>query len=103
MLSFEGVGDRTSAQRFAGAELYARKNAIPLAEGEHLDADLIGCAVVDLSGRTHGSVERVEHFPASDMLVVGGGMIPMVAAIVRDIDVEKKRILIDPPQGLLED
>lgn len=101
MLSLDGATDRTSAERFVGAELYASKSAIPLDQGEYLDADLIGCIVVGVSGAAYGSVERVEHLPASDMLVVGARMVPMVAAIVREIDVTRKRIVIDPPEGLL--
>lgn len=102
LVTLEGVRDRTAAEVFVGAELYADRETIPLDEGEYLDASLVGCAVVDASGRACGSVERVEHLPASDMLVVGGRMIPMVAAIVRDVDVAQKRIVIDPPEGLLD-
>ena len=30
-------------------------------------------------------------------------MVPMVAAIVKDIDLERRRIVIDPPAGLMGD
>jgi ribosomal 30S subunit maturation factor RimM len=36
------------------------------------------------------------------MLVVDGRMVPMVGAIVKEVDVERRRIVIDPPEGLLE-
>jgi len=101
LLSIEGVADRDAAQALVGAVLYVPKDAIPLEAGEYLDADLIGCDIVGIDGREYGKVERVEHFPASDMLVVAGNMIPMVAAIVRSIDLAARRIEVDPPAGLL--
>ncbi len=45
---------------------------IALAPGEYLDDDLVGCDVEDAVGTRYGAVERVEHYPSSDMLVVGG-------------------------------
>ncbi len=99
----EGAGDRTQAQKYVGVTLYAPRESVPLGSGEFLDADLVGCTVIDEGGRAYGAVERVEHYPASDMLVVGGRMIPMVSAIVRGIDLAGRRITVDPPSGLLED
>jgi 16S rRNA processing protein RimM len=102
LLGLEAVDDATAAQAFVGATLYAPKAAIPLATGEYLDEDLIGCNVRTKDGQRCGRVERVEHYPASDMLVVAGKMIPMVSSIVLEVDVNNKLIEIDPPDGLLE-
>jgi 16S rRNA processing protein RimM len=99
---FEGVSDAETAQRFAGAVLYAPREQIPLGEGEFFDRDLVGCTVVNEGGEIYGAVERVEHYPASDMLVVSGHLVPMVAAIVRTIDLPARRIVIDPPAGLFD-
>ncbi len=101
-MQLAGAADRTQAQKYVGATLYAPRESVPLADGEYLDADLVGCAVVDEGGRAYGTVERVEHYPASDMLVIGGRMIPMVSAIVRQIDLAGRCITVDPPSGLLE-
>ena len=54
------------------------------------------------TARPTARCESVEHFPGSDMLVVRGAMVPMVRAIVAEIDLPGKRIVIDPPEGLLE-
>lgn len=102
LIAFEGVDDAQAAESFMGAVLYAARERIPLSPGEFFDEDLVGCAVVGGSGEAYGQVERVEHYPASDMLVVRGRLIPMVAAIVRDIDTRARRIVIDPPAGLLD-
>jgi 16S rRNA processing protein RimM len=101
LVRIDGIDDASAAAALSEALLSAPRAAIELAEGEYLDDDLIGCTVVGRDGRAYGSVERVEHYPASDMLVVGGAMIPMVRAIVVQIDVTGRRIRIDPPEGLL--
>ena len=70
---------------------------------EYLDDDSVGCTRADdVSGKRYGAVERVEHYPSSDMLVVGGRMFRWCARSLREIDVEKRRIVIDPPAGLLK-
>lgn len=102
LIALEGVATATAAKAFVGAMLYAPKETIPLAAGEFLDEDLIGCTVVTKNGERCGAVERIEHYPASDILVVNGKMIPMVSAIVLDVDTANRTIKIDPPDGLLD-
>ena len=101
LLRIDGVEDAEAAVKFAGAIFYAPRDRIALAANEYLDDDLVGCNVDDVSGKRYGAVERVEHFPSNDLLVVDGRMIPLVSAIVTEIDLEKRRILVDPPAGLL--
>ncbi|HVN68848.1 MAG TPA: ribosome maturation factor RimM [Candidatus Binatia bacterium] len=101
LVRIEGVGSAEAAQAYVGAAFYAPRERIELREGEYLDEDLAGCDVLGVDGTNYGRVERVEHYPASDMLVVAGRMVPMVAAIVREIALDRRRIVIDPPAGLL--
>jgi 16S rRNA processing protein RimM len=102
LLRLEGIGDRPAAQSYVGAKLYADRERIPLARGEFFDADLIGCRVRGTAGEEYGIVEAVEHYPASDMLIVKGRWVPMVGAIVLGVDLPKGEITIDPPEGLLD-
>ena len=102
LIRIDGVVDADAAHAYAGAVLYAARDRVPLQAGEYFDADLVGCAVHGVDGTPYGSVDAVEHYPASDMLVVDGHLVPMVAAIVRDIDTAARRITIDPPAGLFE-
>lgn len=101
LLRIEGIDDATAAAGLTEARLSAPRSAIELAQGEYLDDDLIGCTVVGTDGTRYGTVSRVEHYPASDMLVVNNAMIPMVGAIVVRIDLPGRCIEVDPPQGLL--
>jgi 16S rRNA processing protein RimM len=102
LIRIAGVEDASSAQGYAGALLYASRDGIGLSEGEYLYDDLIGCAVLGKDGTEYGTVQRVEHYPASDMLIVDGTMVPMVRSIVSEIELAQRRIVIDPPLGLFE-
>jgi len=100
LIRIEGVDDASSAAEYTGALLYASRDRITLSEGEYLDDDLVGCSVLGRDGTVYGTVQRVEHYPASDMLVVDGTMVPMVRSIVCDVQVDRRRIVIDPPLEL---
>lgn len=102
LIRAEGIDDADAAQRYAGAVLYAPRDSVDVAADEYLDADLVGCRVVGVDGREYGNVDSVEHYPASDMLIVGKTMVPMVRAHVRDIDLTARLIVIDPPLGLFD-
>ncbi|HTX57084.1 MAG TPA: ribosome maturation factor RimM [Candidatus Acidoferrales bacterium] len=103
LIALEGSPDATSAQRFVGATFYAPREALDVGADEYLDVDLVGCSVIAHDGSRYGSVERVEHYPASDMLVVNGRLLPMVRAFIRSIDTTKKEIVVnDLPQDLLD-
>jgi 16S rRNA processing protein RimM len=103
LLTLDGVHSATEAERFSDAVFYAERGRIHLETGEYLDADLQGCRIVDADGRDLGAVDRVEHYPASDMLVVHGKMIPMIREFIKLVDISGKRIVVDVPPGLLDD
>jgi 16S rRNA processing protein RimM len=96
--------DATTARTLVGAELYASREDVALADGEYLDEDLVGCTLVGTDGATLGEVVDVAHYPAQDMLVVGARrrFVPLVSAFVRGVDLARKRIEVDLPEGLLE-
>jgi len=101
LVTFEGFDSLEEAQALKGASLYAPRGLIRLEANEFLDADLTGCEVYD-RGTSIGVVDGVEHYPASDMLVVRGKMIPMIDEFVKNVDVSNKRIDAELPEGLLE-
>lgn len=103
LIRLQEVYDADQAQRFAGALLYAPASRIILQPGEYFDRDLAGCELFGTHGEPLGKVERVEHYPASDMLVVGGKLVPMVRAFIKSIDTNSKKIIVDLPPGLLDE
>ena len=71
------------------------------------DQQLVGLNVLR-DGVEIGSILRVEHYPAQDMLIVGTKddkevMVPFVKAFVSKVDIEAKTITVTPPAGLFEE
>lgn len=107
LLAFEGVDDATAAEPLVGAELWLDRTSVVLARDEYFDDDLVGCTLVGSDDAPLGTVVRVEHYPAQDVLIVERGgkpsaMVPLVRAFVKHVDVPAKRIVVDVPSGLLE-
>ena len=103
LIALDEAQDADEAEAYVGATFFAPRSALDVAADEYLDVDLIGCAVTSVDGTAYGAVDRVDHFPASDMLIVRGKMLPMVKAFVRSIDTKAKSIVVEVPPGLLDD
>ena len=105
LAAFDGFDDVNAAEVLVGATLALDRADVVLAHGEYLDADLVGCGLVDAAGRRLGDVVAVDHYPSQDMLVVGTArtLVPMVGAFVKSVDIAQQRIVVDLPPGLLND
>jgi 16S rRNA processing protein RimM len=107
VVAFQGVSSMTEAEALAGAELRIDPEALTsLGAGGFYRHQLLGCRVETVGGVVVGAVARVEQGPGVDRLVVerGGGevLIPLAQDICVSIDVAGRRIVIAPPEGLLE-
>lgn len=103
----EGVEDRTEAETLVRAILWIDQDQDEPAEPDAwYDHQLVGLDVIR-EGSVVGKVARVDHFPAQDLLIVKSGdrevMVPFVAAIVPEVEVEGGRIVVTPPAGLFEE
>ncbi|HEU5208572.1 MAG TPA: ribosome maturation factor RimM [Longimicrobiales bacterium] len=108
LVKFEGVDDRNAAELLTGRYVLAAREALaPLEEDEVYYHELLGLTVVTEGGTQVGTVREVYEMEPSDMLEVKSSdgklhLVPFSARIVRQVDVAGGRIVIDPPQGLLE-
>jgi len=77
-----------------------------MAEGEYHFQQLIGSEVFLKSGGLVGVVDEIVKLPGQDLLSVNKDgkevLIPMVKQIIVSIDIKTKRIVVDPPEGLLD-
>lgn len=80
--------------------------AVELETGEYFDWQLKGCIVEDLKGEMLGRVRELMRTGGTEILVVAGQekdyLVPFAESICVDVDIDKKIIKIDPPEGLLE-
>jgi 16S rRNA processing protein RimM len=107
IVRFEGFGSIEAVEPLGGASLWIRADSRPpLPEGHYYHDALIGCAVETIAGQVVGQVTRIDAFGSAPLLVVTDGrhdvLIPLAEAICVRIDPAARRIVIDPPDGLLD-
>ena len=106
LVFFEEVPDRNAAETLRGVEL-----TIPISEGRKIEDDwsfyphqLVGLTVTDETGSTLGTMTRVDESPGGDLWVVRAQgrdvLVPAVRDIVREVDLDGKKIVLRPPDGL---
>ncbi|MEZ5347077.1 MAG: ribosome maturation factor RimM [Pyrinomonadaceae bacterium] len=107
ILKFEGIDSIEAAEPFRNLTVcIPESEAVELEDEEYFDWDLEGCRVETLGGEHLGQVTGVYRAGENENLVVKGDkkdyLIPFVAAITVEIDIENKLIKVDPPDGLLD-
>jgi 16S rRNA processing protein RimM len=107
ILKFHGVDSIESAEALRDTEVCVRESeAVELEEGEYFDWELEGCEVETIEGEKLGAVREIMRTGGTEVLLIDGAekelMVPFAEAICIEIDVEAKRIIVDPPEGLLE-
>ena len=106
LVKFEGFDDRNAAEKLRGPIFVAADDVRRLDADEYWPHDLVGCKVYLVSGTEVGVVEAVVPGAAHDLLVVetarGERLVPVVKDIVVGVDVQARRIDIDPPEGLVD-
>jgi 16S rRNA processing protein RimM len=97
ILRLRGVEDRAGAEALREADLFVERAAAPaLPEGEYWPEDLEGCSVVTPDGRELGIVAAMRALPSCEVLEVGDLLVPMVGDAVVGIDLDARRIVVDP-------
>jgi 16S rRNA processing protein RimM len=108
VIGLSGVDDMNGALEYAGLEFRVPVDQLsPLPSGVFYRHDLIGCQVVTAGGSVVGLVRDVEGTMRGSRLVLeadGGAevLIPLVDDICVSINPADRRIVIDPPEGLLD-
>lgn len=79
---------------------------LPLEEGEFSSHQIRGLSVETKEGIKLGMIKEIMPAGGSEILIMEymgrEVLIPFVQGICREIDLEEKRIIIDPPKGLLD-
>lgn len=103
---FEGVSDRTAAEKLTHLQLRVRRAALPPPEeDEFYHADLIGLSAQTEDGTVIGTVVSIHDFGAGDILEIARpGQEPLTLtftkAAVPSIDLPGKRLLVVLPDEI---
>ena len=113
VLTLDGVETMDAAEALAGLELRVPESELPrLPPGTFYHHALTGCAVRTVEGVDVGIVTEVSGLPGAHRLLVrragdpdgltGEIDVPLADSICVQVDPERRVIVVDPPQGLLE-
>ncbi len=109
LVKFENINSINDLIPYKGAFLYVEETTIreALDEDEFLIDELVGLSVFDQNDKKQGFVVGVSNNGASDLLSVKTNskkivLIPFVKAIVTDVSIKNKKIVINNIEGLLE-
>jgi 16S rRNA processing protein RimM len=106
VLKFAGVDSISDAETLVGSEIQIPSSErATLGNDEFYVSDLIGCTVTD-SGREIGRVKDVQFGSGEAPLLVIEGekeyLVPFAAAYIQKIALERKRLEMKLPEGMLE-
>ena len=109
LVKFENINSINELLPYKGAFLYVQEDTIRenLEEDEFLIDELVGLEIFDAEGNKQGFVVGVSNNGANDLLSVKTNskkivLIPFVKAIVTDVSIKDKKIIINNLEGLLE-
>ncbi|MEU3271747.1 ribosome maturation factor RimM [Saccharomonospora sp. NPDC006951] len=108
LMRFAEVPDRTAAEELRGVILLGDTGDLPPIEDpdEFYDHELEGLRAELADGTLVGTVREIVHSPGGELLAIdrdgGEALVPFVKAIVVEVDITGGKVVIDPPEGLLD-
>ena len=107
VLKLKDIDSRTASDSLRGQLVFvASKDAVVPKKGSYFIHDIVGMDVETESGEAIGTVREVMELPANDVWVVAGVggefLIPAIKDVIRSVDVQRRRVVIRPLEGLLE-
>jgi 16S rRNA processing protein RimM len=106
VVKVEGIGSREEAAQLTNLSVEIPFDKVrPLPEGSYYQFDLVGCQAVGTDGVEYGIIEEVLFYPANDIYRIksdrfGEVLFPVVDRFVVEVDIDGRRIVIRPPEGL---
>ena len=107
LLTLEGLSSREEADRLKGLWIYIEQDALPPpGDDEYYWHQAQGARVFHRDGWELGELIQVSNAGAHDLWLIRGAggreaLFPVVGQFLVELDLEARRIVVDPPQGLL--
>ena len=107
LVKLEGVDGLDAAKQIVGATLCVTEDSLPALEpGQYYHFQTIGLEVFDVEGHRLGTITRTWSAGGGEIYIITGSgkeyMIPAVKEIVEQIDFDQRKMIINPPDGLLD-
>ncbi len=109
LVRFAQAPDRTAAEELRGSRLLVDAGALPPTDDpdEFHVHQLEGLSAELSDGTAVGTVREVVHGPGGELLLVArpdapDALVPFVREIVPTVDLVGGRVVLDPPEGLLD-
>ena len=105
ILKFRGIESISAAEALRSYEIKILRDAlVPLEQGVYYQHDLIDCMIKDKHGYEYGKVSEVLDTGGNYLLKIdrekGEVLIPFVESMLVRIDLDKKEMIFDLPEGL---
>lgn len=108
-VQFAEADGREAAEELRGTTIEVEEEELRgPAEGSYFHFQIMGCKVITAAGDPVGEITGIMETGANDVYLVRAPgqkkevLIPAIRDVVLNIDIDKKIITIDPPQGLIE-
>ncbi|UJL47916.1 ribosome maturation factor RimM [Virgibacillus sp. NKC19-16] len=108
LIIFEGFDNINDVEHLKGAQLKITEDQLTdLDEGEFYYHEIIGCDIYTDSGEKLGKIKEILSPGANDVWVVKQPkgkdiLIPYISEVVTEIDIDAKKVVIEPMEGLLD-
>lgn len=111
VVRFKGAATREAAEALTGVGLFTPRDALPQSadEDEFYYADLVGLSAERPDGSSLGEIVALQNFGADDLLEIRLAgrtrtvYLPFTKAVVPLVDVAGGRVVVDPPDGVLDE
>ncbi|MGY0691533.1 ribosome maturation factor RimM [Virgibacillus sp. FSP13] len=108
LIHFKGLDNINDVEHFKGAQLKITEAQLTdLDENEYYYHEIIGCDVYTTEGKMLGTIKEILAPGANDIWVVKRPqgkdlLIPYIEDVVKQIDIEANKVVIEPMEGLLD-
>jgi 16S rRNA processing protein RimM len=107
LIKLRGIDDVEAAKLLIGATLSVAEDSLPVLEpGQYYHFHAIGLEVFDTRGNRLGIISRLWPVANGEIYVVRGAgkeyLIPAVKDIIEKVDFDAGKMIINPPDGLLD-
>jgi 16S rRNA processing protein RimM len=99
---FEGIDDINQIESLKNSEvMIALEDRPELPEGKHYVGDLLGLEVITEDGQVLGTLDNIYNTGANDIYEVGEILLPATDEVIKQIDMENKKIIVHLLKGLI--